>query len=168
MVQLDYQTLNPRWGLSGIVFSSWQSYSFVLGYLSNAAHNFELNSGFPSADISMRIERNDKQGAWNKEGRIHFYGEVSRLENLLKDLYDHSSRGVGRVTKRIDSNGYILSLINDYGFKLRPRIGYTTADVFPPNDNSIAILLEQYLLDMNLPDNVIDECLNYFGDGFNF
>ena len=69
MVKLDYQTLNPRWGLSGIVFSSWQSYSFVLGYLSNAAHNFELNSGFPSADISMRIERNDKQGAWNKEGR---------------------------------------------------------------------------------------------------
>ena len=86
----------------------------------------------------------------------------------MKDLYDHSSRGVGRVTKRIDSNGYILSLINDYGFKLCPRTGYTTADVFPPNDNSVAGLLEQYLLDMNLPDNVIDECLNCFDDGFDF
>lgn len=116
----------------------------------------------------MRIERNDKQGAWNKEGRIHFYGAISKLENVFKDLYDHSSRGVGLVTKRIDSNGYILSLINDYSFKLCPRKGYTTADVFPPNDNSVVRLLEQYLLYMNLPDNVIDECLNCFDDGFDF
>lgn len=167
MVQLDYQTNNPRWGISGIKFSSWQSYSFALGYLSNPAHNYELNNSI-SADISMRIERNDKQGAWNKEGRIHFYGAISKLENVFKDLYDHSSRGVGLVTKRIDSNGYILSLINDYGFKLCPRKGYTTADVFPPNDNSVVRLLEQYLLYMNLPDNVIDECLNCFDDGFDF
>ena len=167
MVQLDYQTNNPRWGLSGIKFSSWQSYSFVLGYLSNPAHNYELNNSI-SADISMRIERNDKQGAWNKEGRIHFYGAISKVENVFKDLYDHSSRGVGLVTKRIDSNGYILSLINDYRFKLCPRKGYTTADVFPPNDNSVVRLLEQYLLYMNLPDNVIDECLNCFDDGFDF
>ena len=167
MVKLDYQTNNPRWGLSGIKFSSWQSYSFVLGYLSNPAHNYELNNSI-SADISMRIERNDKQGAWNKEGRIHFYGAISKLENVFKDLYDHSSRGVGLVTKRIDSNGYILSLINDYSFKLCPRKGYTTADVFPPNDNSVVRLLEQYLLYMNLPDNVIDECLNCFDDGFDF
>jgi len=168
MVQLDYQTLNPRWGLSGIVFSSWQSYSFVLGYLSNSYHNFELNNDSSSADISIRIERNDKQGAWNKEGRIHFYGDISKLKNDLQDLYEHSSKGVGRVTKRIDSNGYILSLINDYGFSLCPKTGYTTADVFPPSDDSVAKLLEQYLLDMNLPDNVIDECLNCFFDGFDF
>lgn len=104
--------------------------------------------------------------AWNKERRIRFYGEILRLENVLKDLYNHSSRGVRRVTKRIDSNGYVISLINDYGFKLCPRTGYTISDVFPPNDNSVLRLLEQHLLDMNLPDNVIDECLSCFEDGF--
>lgn len=167
MVQLDYQTINPRWGLRGIKFSNWQNYSFILGYLSNPAHNYELHHSL-SADISMRIERNDKQGAWNKEGRIHFYGQASKLGSVLKDLYDHSSKGVGRVTKRIDSNGYILSLIDDYGFELCPRTGYTTADVFPPNDDSVVRLLEHNLLDMNLPNDIIDDCLNSFDDGFNF
>ena len=134
MVQLDYQTNNPRWGLSGIKFSSWQSYSFVLGYLSNPAHNYELNNSI-SADISMRIERNDKQGAWNKEGRIHFYGAISKLENVFKDLYDHSSRGVGLVTKSLSlfSLKFIFLLITGImlgifgtisGYNTKPRKKY--------------------------------------------
>lgn len=167
MVQLDYQTDNPRWGVRGIKFSSWQSYSFVLGYLSNPAHNEELSRSH-SADISMRIERNDKQGAWNKEGRIHFYGDDAKLKSALRDLYDHSSKGVGRVTKRIDSNGYILSLIEDYGFELCPRAGYTTADVFPPKDDSVESRLKRYLDGMDLPRPLIGECLRCFEEGFRF
>lgn len=168
MVRLNYQTVNPRWGIKGIRFSDWQSYSFVLGYLSNRVHNFELNRSSPSADISMRIERNDLQGAWNKEGRIHFYGRTSKLQTVLPDLYSHSSGGVGRVTERINSNGYILSLIDDYGFELRPRTGYKTADVFPPTGHSVKARLKQYLLGMNFPKAMIRECLDSFEDGFNF
>lgn len=167
MVQLDYQTNNPRWGLCGLKFSGWQSYSFILGYLSNVAHNFEKDNSSPSADISMRIEQNDKQGAWNKEGRIHFYGQVSKLENVLKDLYDHSSKGTGRITKRINSNGYILSLIDDYEFMLCPRFGRTTADVFPPDVAVVENHLRRHLVNKHLNNAQINACVDNFIDGYN-
>lgn len=38
MVKLDYRTNNPRWGLRGMKFENWESYSFTLGYLSNPNH----------------------------------------------------------------------------------------------------------------------------------
>lgn len=168
MVQLDYRTINRRWGLRGIEFSSWQSYAFTLGYLTNPAHNYELDKNSPRADISMRIERNDNQGAWDKEGRIHFYGLETQLQRTFPDLYNACSAGVGAVTKRIDSNGYILSLIEDYGFVLQSRVGYTTADVFPPNKQTIKQLLEKYLSDMNLLKQLINECLREFENGYDF
>lgn len=167
MVKLDYQTHNPRWGLCGLNFSNWQSYSFVLGYLSNIAHNFEKNKSSLSADISMRIERNDKQGAWNKEGRIHFYGQESKLESVFKDLYDHCSKGTGRITKRINSNGYILSLIDDYGFLLCPRSGFTTADIFPPDFAVVEKHLRCHLANMNLTNSQIDACVGKLIEGYN-
>lgn len=52
MVQLDYRTINRRWGLRGIEFSSWQSYTFALGYLTNPMHNYELNKRSQVADLS--------------------------------------------------------------------------------------------------------------------
>ena len=158
MVKLDYRTNNPRWGLVGVVFKSWESYAFTLGYLSNPAHY---------DTISVHIEGNDVQGAWDKEGRIHYYGTLSSLKSTFADLYACSSAGTGRITKRINSNGYILSLIHDYGFKLCPRHKKTTADVFPPNNNSVYKLLKQYLLAEKLPRNIIRDCLDCFDDGFN-
>lgn len=166
MVKLDYRTNNPRWGLRGVVFSDWQSCSFILGYLSNPAHNIELNPRLHSADISIRIERNDKLGAWSKEGRIHFYGSNLKLQQTLTDLYYCSIDGVGRITKRIDSNGYIRSLIEDYQFEVCPRIGNATADIFPPNISTVETLLEKYLSELDITDENIDECLECFRSGF--
>lgn len=168
MVQLDYRTVNRRWGLRGIEFSSWQSYAFTLGYLTNPMHNYELDKRSQVADISMRIERNDDQGAWDKEGRIHFYGTEAQLQRYFLDLYNACSAGVGSVTKRIDSNGYILSLIEDYGFILQPRTGFTTADVFPPDKQAVERLLERYLTNMRFPSHMIDECMECFEDGYIF
>lgn len=168
MIQLDCRTINRRWGLRGIEFSSWQNYAFTLGYLANPAHNYELNRTSPNADISMRIERNDDQGAWDKEGRIHFYGTEIQLQRCLPDLYDACSAGVGSVTKRIDSNGYILSLIEDYDFVLQPRPGYSTADVFPPNNDRVRRLLYGYLSELELPNHIIAECLQCFDEGYFF
>lgn len=168
MVQLDYRTINRRWGLRGIEFSSWQSYAFTLGYLTNPTHNYELARTSPDADISMRIERNDDQGAWDKEGRIHFYGTEEQLQRRLTDLYNACSAGVGSVTKRINSNEYILSLIEDYGFVLQPRPGYSTADVFPPKKERVGRLLHGYLSELELPNNLIAECLQCFDDGYFF
>lgn len=34
----------------------------------------------------MRIERNDDQGDWDKEGRIHFYGIEAQLQRNFPDF----------------------------------------------------------------------------------
>ena len=56
MIQLDYRTNNPRWGLTGIQFTSWESYSFTLGYLSNLVHYDKKYPHAPNANISVHIE----------------------------------------------------------------------------------------------------------------
>lgn len=167
MVTLDYRTNNPRWGVSGIKFESWESYSFTLGYLSNQRHYRNLSPDSQDADISLHIEGNNEQGAWDKEGRIHYYGPLQRLQSTFGDLYACSSAGVGNITKRINSNGYILSLIDDYDFELRTYTGYTTADVFPPPQaGTVQRLLNRYLIGRNLKNTQIHQCLNLFAAGY--
>lgn len=117
MIQLDYQTNNPKWGLSGVKFNDWESYAFTLGYLSNPAHHKHLYPNSSNANISIHIEKNNMQLAWGEEGRIHYYSVLNNLENYLNDLYNCSSKGVGSITRRINSNSYILSLKQDYNFQ---------------------------------------------------
>lgn len=63
MITLDYRTLNPRWGYSGLYFNSWESYSFTLGYLSNPAHHRHLST-IGQGIISIHVEPNHEQDAW--------------------------------------------------------------------------------------------------------
>lgn len=114
----------------------------------------------------MCIGRNDDQGAWNKEGRSIFTEQKRSCKGLSPDLYNACSAGFGSVTKRIDSNGYILSLIEDYEFVLHPRPGYSIADVFPQNNERVKWLLYDYLSDMKFPNTLIAECLQFFDNGF--
>ena len=132
MITLNYQTKNPRWGWSGIQFSDWKSYAFSLGYLANIDH-YTINNGL----IEVKIEQNDLQGAYAKEGRIQFYGDEKYLEHNLQDWHKCSSAGIGRITCRVNSNDYIYSLIDDYGFVINSYIGYTTANVFPPDGDAM-------------------------------
>lgn len=158
MITLDYQTCNGRWGRSGMKFNDWNGYARVLGYLSNIQH---YNNG----SISMHIESNEMQGAYAKEGRIHFYGNLNFLETNLPDLYQHRSSGVGNVTCRINSNNYILSLINDYKFKVarRPN-GQLTLDVFPPSSNPLNILISN--LNASIQNNQF-KLINEYNIGYN-
>lgn len=167
MVQLDYRTNNSRWGLRGVRFDTWQSYSFALGYFSNRRHYYNL---FPLADdakISIHIEGNNEQGAWEKEGRIHYYGTKKSLEDTFADLYNCSSAGTGKITKRINSNNYILSLINDYDFQVKTYAGYTTADIFPPDAEVVKNHLRRHLMNVRLTNTQIDDCVNSFMEGYN-
>lgn len=167
MVILNYKTNNPRWGISGLEFQNWESYSFTLGYLSNPNHYYKLYPNSPRADISLHIEGNNEQGAWDKEGRIHYYGPLSNLANTFEDLFACSSAGTGNITRRINSNGYILSLINDYSFKIRMYRGYTTADVFPPELEIVENNLRKHLMNLGLKNTQINLCLGIFYDGYN-
>lgn len=166
MITLDYRTNNPRWGLRGIVFQSWESYSYTLGYLSNPNHYVNIVPRHRNADISLHIEGNNEQGAWNKEGRIHYYGVLGDLENTLSDLYACSSAGTRDITRRINSNGYIISLIRDYGFEVRTYTGYTTADVFPIDQEPIVNNLIYHLQQRRLPDAQINNCVEVFREGY--
>lgn len=168
MVTLNYKTNNPRQGIRGVEFQNWESYSFTLGYLSNPEHYYNLYPNSPRAQISVHIEGNNEQGAWDKEGRIHYYGELFDLKNTFEDLFACSSAGTRNITRRINSNGYILSLINDYNFEVRMYRGYTTADVFPPELEIVKNSLRKHLTDLRLTNKYINICLNKFHQGYNF
>lgn len=167
MVTLDYRTNNPRWGLSGMKFENWESYSFTLGYLSNLDHYNNKHPYASNANISVHIEGNNQQGAWDKEGRIHYYGSLSSLQDTFDDLYACSSAGTGRIIRRINSNGYILSLINDYDFKVQTYVGYTTADVFPPKVEVVENNLRRHLMNKGLTNSQINACVDNFIEGYN-
>lgn len=166
MVKLDYRTNNPRWGLKGIKFCSWESYSVTLGYLSNPFHYSNLYPVSQYANVSLHIEGNDEQGAWDKEGRIHYYGRLSDLKTKFEDLANCRSAGNGRITCRINSNGYILSLINDHNFKVVKCEGHTTANIFPSEKNSIETSLIQALKCHRLPYVQIKACVKHFNNGY--
>lgn len=167
MVKLDYRTNNPRWGLRGMKFENWESYSFTLGYLSNPNHYNNKHPYAHNANISIHIERNNEQGARDKEGRIHYYGSISSLRDTFDDLYACSSAGIGRIKRRINSNGYILSLINDYDFEVQTYVGYTTADVFPPEVEVVENHLRRHLMNKRLPNSQINACVDNFTAGYN-
>jgi len=168
MVQLDYRTNNRRWGLSGIVFTDWNSYGFILGFLSNVLHynGCGLNSGTWNNTVSIKIERNDLQGADGKEGRIHWYKADLDLQHFSPDLYSCKSAGTGNITYRINSNGYVLSLISDFGFVAQ---GSVFIDVTPPQNAYTVVrsALSNALQFQNIPNNIIGNCLSSFDNGWN-
>ncbi len=167
MITLDYRTDNPRWGLSGMKFTNWGNFALTLGFLSNIDHykGYSRENFLWNNSISIHVESNDNQGAWNKEGRIHFYNNIDDLEITFNDLFLSSSRGNLRTTCRINSNNYIFSLINDFGFRPEKRMGYSTADVFPPEEE----VLEKFISFMNLnrfPDMQVRWCIEEFKRGY--
>lgn len=167
MVKLDYRTNNPRWGWRGMKFEDWESFSFTLGYLSNPDHYNNKHPYARNANISVHIEGNNEQGAWDKEGRIHYYGSLSSLRDTFGDLYACSSAGTRRITKRINSNGYILSLINDFDFEVHTYPGYTTADVFPPEAEVVENHLRRHLMNRRMTNSQINACVDNFVAGYN-
>lgn len=165
MIQLDYQTNNRRWGITGLKFSSWESYSFILGYLSNKDHYVNIQNNL-NEGISIHIEGNNNQGAWGEEGRIHFYGSINYLKTHLRDLFINSSAGNGRITRRINSNGFIMSLVENYNFDVLEYQGRITLDVFPPENIDVSDMLAIHLHNSGLTQIKVNTCLNSFQEGF--
>lgn len=167
MIQLDYTTNNPRWGISGLEYSSWENFAFALGYLANEIHYRNVtNSGL----IELHIERNEKQGAWGKEGRIHYYGTDSYLASAFSDWYHAKSAGTGKITYRVNSNYYMYSLVYDFGFEVRTYKGYTTADIFPPLNSAfdnVWNILENYLVQTGHSNLEIDCIRGCYESGWN-
>lgn len=166
MITLDYRTDNPRWGISGIEYSTWEDFAFALGYLANEIHYRNKDS---NGLIELHFEGNNLQGAWGKEGRIHYYGTKSYLESRFNDWYRAKSAGTGNITYRVNSNDYMYSLVHDFRFEERRYRGYTTADIFPPMTNafdSTWSILENYLVKERYPDTEINDVYRYYVSGW--
>ena len=167
MIQLDYRTNNPRWGLSGIAYRSWENFAFALGYLANTIHYRNINN---NGLIELHFERNDKQGAWGKEGRLHYYGKESYLKSAFSDWYDAKSAGTGAITYRVNSNDYMHSLVYDFGFEVKRYRENTTADIFPPSNDAfdnVWSILENYLVQTRYSNIEIGQILRYYESGWN-
>lgn len=168
---LDYRTNNPRWGLSGISFSDWDGFALTLGLLSNINHHRNRGTGASiwANSISIHIERNNDQGAWDREGRIHYYGTSSDLSTNFSDLFNCRSAGNGNITCRMNSNGYIYSLLQDFNFQLIPRTGYLTGDILPPINaySTVQTILNNHLVSISLSSNQISSALQQFDIGWN-
>ncbi|MCI9338339.1 MAG: hypothetical protein HFH93_12535 [Lachnospiraceae bacterium] len=167
MITLDYRTNNPRWGISGIVYASWERFAFALGYLANEAHYRNRNRG---GLLELHFERNDAQGAWGKEGRIQYYGKEAYLASRLADWYYVKSAGNGSITCRMNSNDYMYSLVNDFGFREERYEDFTTADIFPPSVepySSVWAVLKDHLQKNNWDDAGIENIFRYYTEGWN-
>ena len=168
MIQLDYRTNNPRWGYVGVNFTDWNNFCLTLGFLSNINHY--INRGIPTgsvwdSSVAIHVESNHMQGAWDSEGRIQYYKDLNDLQNYLIDLYTCSSAGVGNITCRINSNGYIQSLINDFNFQIT-NPGNNTADIIPPLPGVTRTIIQNFLLNY-YQLNQVNNILNYYDIGFN-
>lgn len=166
MITLDYRTYNNRWGLSGIEYASWEGFAFALGYLANVDHYRNVTG---NGDIDLHIERNDDQGAWGKEGRIHFYGSTAYLERVFPDWYNCKSAGVNNISYRINSNDYMYSLVEDFGFRLQTYRERRTMDIFPPTTdpfNCVWCVLEDHLRDIGWEDAEIDDIYEDYTAGW--
>jgi len=171
MITLDYQTNNPRWGWSGMEFVDWNSFALTLGFLSNIRHyqGYGHSHSIWDDSISIHFEQNDRQGAWGREGRIHYYKALPDLQHIFLDLHTHSSAGVGSIACRINSNNYIEALIYDFGFIPTRTAGRLTVDVYPPNNAraSVGATLQSALASSGLARAEIASCMNSFDDGWN-
>lgn len=172
MIKLDYRTYNPRWGLSGIHFKNWEGYCLTLGFLANINHHkyySPINNGIWNNAISIHIERNDKQGAWDKQGRICYYRDEINLQNDFHDLNNCKSAGVSNITCRINSNDYVISLVDDYKFNKTYANGNLTADIIPPGNayGMVRQILMAELSNVGITPQQLGNAMNYFDIGWN-
>lgn len=166
MIELNFTTYNPRWGISGISFFDIEEYSKTLGFLSNLRHYKGYGESKTDFDesISIHIEGNYIDGAWAKECRIHCYRSRDDFKTKLNIFDRASSSGVGNIMFRINSNTYISHLIDEYGFNVENSGNYIST-VYPQEYSDIFDLFLQKINDYSNME--IERFIKQFKYGFN-
>lgn len=99
--------------------------------------NFENDSEFfktlgllaSQSHTRIKIEQNDLQGAWGREGRILCY---SNTDNFPLALSTRFSAGVGNIEYRINCNEFVLHLIHEYNFNKESSGTSGVINISPP------------------------------------
>lgn len=98
MVQLTYGTKGQ------IQFSSEEEFFEALGFLCKNDRT-----------TSIHWERNEEQGAWGSEGRIHCYKNIANFPNYFSNAF---TVGTGSILLRINCNEYIEYISTNHGIVL--------------------------------------------------
>ncbi|MBO6256536.1 hypothetical protein J6N69_00675 [bacterium] len=175
MARLDYRRNNARRrGVGGLNFQNWQDFSYILGFLSNINHFRRQSSNGVSSfsnSIEICVEQNDENGAWGREGRIHYYLPLNTLQQNFPTLNVASSAGNGNITRRINCLQYIRDLVSDFNFlRIAPQNGQITERIIPPTvdmPQTVENRLRDVLIQNNLLQNDINTCISAFTDGWN-
>lgn len=164
MITLRFPSQSSRWVNSGLFFNDWSEYFFTLGYFCNRNHYYHSSKGL----ISIHIEPNDENGAYAKEGRIHYYGDDDILAHYFPALYKAKSSGVGNVTYRINCNDYVYSLLEDFDFMIEYRGSNIVADIVPYNNQDLIVnnKVNNLIKDTSSENNIIFD-KRAFLDGYN-
>lgn len=96
-----------------------------------------------------------------KQGNRNFY----RVNNF--EVLEYIALRERNALFFLKAYGYILSLINDYDFEVQTYVGYTTADVFPPEVEVVENHLRRHLMNKRLPNSQINACVDNFIAGYN-
>ncbi|MEZ7651701.1 hypothetical protein HMPREF2655_05135 [Streptococcus sp. HMSC066F01] len=165
---IDFTTINPRWGTSGISFESIEEFVFVLGFLTNIRHYSSYRGkqySYYDKSVEIQVEGNYVDGAWAKECRIHYLKDLPSLQQLSQSL--SNARSAGRQTHgiqaRINSNRFINHLISEYGFKVS-ETGKYSEYVTPPDKLHVKKRIESSLFNT---DTDIYKIFNSFEEGYN-
>jgi hypothetical protein len=92
-----------KFGTKGqIRFDSDGDYFEALGFLAK-------NDG----TTSLHWEKNEEQGAWGSEGRIHCHKDLDKFPSYFSSAF---TAGRGGVLKRINCNDYVGHIFQEHGF----------------------------------------------------
>lgn len=94
-----------RYGVQNQVsFRDLHEYYFALGFLANAKN------------AEIRWEKNEEQGAWGSEGRIHCLVPEDKFPQFFK-----FTAGRGTVYARINCNDYVGTLVTEHNFNYNSK-----------------------------------------------
>lgn len=85
-----------------ISFSSESEYYEVLGFLAKS-----------DGSTKLVLEHNEKQGAWTREYRIHFYVTLRPFPESFK----HTD-GTGNIFSRVNCNEFVENILQNHHFEL--------------------------------------------------
>lgn len=136
MIKLFYPAKSERWGHNDLEFENWWEYWKTIGYLSNPdVHRYNNCEG----DIELVLERNTLSDSYTDTPRIYYYGNEYSFRREFPDLYSiHRGVSTGSAAKfRINRKEFGESLINDFGFIVRERVGKRDPVILPANEEYI-------------------------------
>ena len=93
-----------RFGTKGhVFFETDNEFYFTLGFLAQ------------SRKTGIYWERNEEQGAWGSEGRIHCNGNTENYPLPLKRAF---TTGTGSINFRVNCNQYVERLVKSHNFEM--------------------------------------------------